>query len=115
MKKLKYIILSIISLAALSSCSDRDDIQSDIDDLNARLDKIEAQLPQMNQDIENYQGLYNGKYMVVGYTQAADGDYVLELSNGESFNVNVYSGKVTDEDMPLIEIRDGIWCYTMSR
>ncbi|MBU3809795.1 MAG: DUF4955 domain-containing protein [Candidatus Phocaeicola faecipullorum] len=111
MKKLKYLILSIISLAALSSCSDRDDIQSDIDDLNARLDKIEAQLPQINEAIVNYQGLYNGKYMVVGYTQAADGDYVLELSNGESFNVNVYSGQVTDEDMPLIEIRDGIWCY----
>ena len=35
MKKLKYLILSIISLAALSSCSDRDDIQSDIDDPTA--------------------------------------------------------------------------------
>lgn len=111
MKKIKYLILSIFSLATLYSCSDRDDIQNDIDDLNARLDKIEAQLPQMNQDIANYQGLINGKYMVVGYTKADDGDYVLELSNGESFEVNVYSGKVLDEDLPLIEIRDGYWYY----
>lgn len=111
MKKIKYIFLSILSIAALFSCSDREDIQNDIDDLNARLDKIEAQLPQMNEAIANYQDLINGKYMIVGYTPQEDGDYVLELSNGESFTVNVYSGKVADEDLPLIEIRDGYWYY----
>lgn len=111
MKKIRYIFLSILSIAALFSCSDTEDIRNDIDDLNARLDKLEAQLPQMNEAIANYQGLINGKYMIVGYTAKDDGDYVLELSNGESLTVNVYSGKVTEEDLPLIEIRDGYWYY----
>lgn len=113
MKKIKY-ILSILSITALFSCSDRDDIQNDIDDLNGRLDKIEAMLPQMNENIALCQDALNGKYMIVGCVKEADGDYILKLSNGEEFNAEIYSGAVANEDLPLLEIRDGVWYYKYS-
>lgn len=113
MKKIKYLLLSIFSLATLFSCSDRDDIRNDIDDLNARLDKIEAQLPQMNQDIANYQGILNGQILVLGYTiDEKTGDYTLDLSNGTT--ISVYSN-VPSEDLPIMSIgSDGNWYYTMN-
>lgn len=113
MKKIKYIILSIFSLATLFSCSDRDDIRNDIDDLNARLDKIEAMLPQMNQDITNYQGILNGQIFVLGYRlDETTGDYTLDLSNGTT--ISVYSNKVSSEDLPVMSIGSNFnWYYTM--
>ena len=112
MKKITYIFISLLSLAALFSCSERDDLRKDIDDLNARLEKIEAMLPQMNQDIANYQGLLYGQYMIVGYSKAENGDYTLDLSNGESMEVNVYSGE-PNEALPVMSIgSDGYWYYT---
>lgn len=112
MKKITYIFISLLSLAALFSCSERDDLRKDIDDLNARLEKIEAMLPQMNQDIANYQGLLYGQYMIVGYSKDENGDYTLDLSNGESMEVNVYSGE-PNEALPVMSIgSDGYWYYT---
>lgn len=108
MKKIKYIILSIFSIATLFSCSDREDIRNDIDNLNARLAQLEAQMPQVNENIALYQGLINDKYMIVGYAEDKDGDYILDLSNGESFEVNVHAG-----GQPTISIgADGNWYYT---
>lgn len=108
MKRFKYIILSIFSLATLFSCSDREDIRNDIDNLNARLAQLEAQMPQVNENIALYQGLINDKYMIVGYAEDKDGDYILDLSNGESFEVNVHAG-----GRPTISIgEDGYWYYT---
>lgn len=112
MKKITYIFISLLSLAALFSCSERDDLRKDIDDLNARLEKIEAMLPQMNQDIANYQGLLYGQYMIVGYSKAENGDYTLDLSNGESMQVTVYGG-APNEALPVMSIgSDGCWYYT---
>lgn len=108
MKKIKYIILSIFSLATLFSCSDTEDIRNDIDNLNVRLAQLEAQMPQVNENIALYQGLINDKYMIVGYAEDKDGDYILDLSNGESFEVNVHAG-----GRPTISIgADGNWYYT---
>lgn len=108
MKRFKYIILSIFSLATLFSCSDTEDIRNDIDNLNARLAQLEAQMPQVNENIALYQGLINDKYMIVGYAEDKDGDYILDLSNGESFEVNVHAG-----GQPTISIgEDGYWYYT---
>ena len=110
MKKIKYIILSIFSLATLFSCSDREDIRNDIDNLNARLAQLEAQMPQVNENIALYQGLINDKYMIVGYAEDKDGDYILDLSNGESFEVKVHAG-----GQPTLSIgADGYWYYTYS-
>lgn len=114
MKKIKYIILSIFSIATLFSCSDTEDIRNDIDDLNARLDKIEAMLPQINQDIENYQGILNGNILVLGHRLDENtGDYTLDLSNGTT--ITVYSNKVVDEDIPKMTIgEDNYWYYTIN-
>lgn len=114
MKKIKYIILTIFSIAILFSCSDTEDIRNDIDDLNARLDKIEAMLPQINQDIENYQGILNGNILVLGYRLDENtGDYTLDLSNGTT--ITVYSNKVVDEDIPKMTIgEDNYWYYTIN-
>lgn len=114
MKKIKYLILSIFSIATLFSCSDTEDIRNDINDLNARLDKIEAQLPQINQDIENYQGILNGQILVLGYTlDEKTGDYTIDLSNGTT--LSVYSNKVLNEDIPVMSIgADGNWYYTLN-
>lgn len=114
MKRIKYLILSIISIATLFSCSDMDDIRNDIDDLNARLDKLEAQLPQINQDIANYQGILNGQILVLGYNLDEEtGDYTIDLSNGTT--ITVYSNKVPNEDIPVMSIgADGNWYYTLN-
>lgn len=114
MKRIKYLILSIISIATLFSCSDMDDIRNDIDDLNARLDKLEAQLPQINQDIANYQGILNGQILVLGYNLDEEtGDYTIDLSNGTT--ITVYSNKVRNEDIPVMSIgADGNWYYTLN-
>ena len=71
-------------------------------------------LPQMNENIALYQDALNGKYMIVDYVKEADGDYILKLSNGEEFNAEIYSGAVSDEKLPLLEIRDGVWYYKYS-
>lgn len=111
MKKFRYILLSMFSLAVLFSCSDREDIRNDIDDLNARLDKLEAMLPQMNEDIAHYQGLLNGQLLVFDYKLEENGDYTLELSDGTV--MTVYSGKPNSE-IPVMSIgSDGYWYYTM--
>lgn len=114
MKKIKYLILSIFSIATLYSCSDMEDIRNDIDDLNARLDKLEAQLPQINQDIENFQGILNGQILVLGYNLDEEtGDYTIDLSNGTT--ITVYSNNVRNEDIPLMSIgTDGNWYYTLN-
>lgn len=123
MKRIKYLILSIISIATLFSCSDMDDIRNDIDDLNARLDKLEAQLPQINQDIANYQGILNGQILILGYTVDWDRsedengnenlEYTIELSNGTT--ISVHSNKVPNEDIPVMSIgADGNWYYTLN-
>ena len=112
MKKIKYILLSIFSLATLFSCSDTEDIRNDIDDLNARLDKIEAMLPQMNEDIAHYQDILNGELLVFAFYPEENGDYVLELSDGT--RMTVYSGEPA-EDLPVMGIdSEGYWYYTMN-
>lgn len=113
MKRFKYIILSIFSLATLFSCSDREDIRNDIDDLNARLDKLEATVKQMNEDIAHYQGILNGKLLVFDFQKnEKNGDYILELSDGT--RMTVYSGEPA-EDLPVMGIdQDGYWYYTIN-
>ena len=112
MKKIKYILLSIFSIATLFSCSDTEDIRNDIDDLNARLDKIEAMLPQMNEDIAHYQDILNGELLVFAFYPEENGDYVLELSDGT--RMTVYSGEPA-EDLPVMGIdSEGYWYYTMN-
>ena len=109
MKKLIFLFLSMISLVALNSCDKRDDIQKDIDDLNSRLDQLEPMLAQLNENISNYQGVLDGKLLVMGYAVSENGDYTVELSNGET--IKIYSGKPA-EDLPLFSIADGKWFYT---
>lgn len=109
MKKLIFLFISIFSLVALNSCDKRDDIRKDIDDLNSLLDQLEANLPQFNEDISNYQGLLDGKLLVMGYSLSENGDYTVELSNGET--ISVYSG-VPAEELPLFSIGEGGWYYT---
>lgn len=113
MKRFKYIILSIFSLATLFSCSDTEDIRNDIDDLNARLDKLEVTVKQMNEDIAHYQGILNGKLLVFDFQKnEKNGDYILELSDGT--RMTVYSGEPA-EDLPIMSIgEDGNWYYTMN-
>ena len=115
MKRLLYLFLSIISVVALQSCDDRDDIRADIDSLNARLDALEPLIQQYNEDIANYQAILNGHVLVVGYTELKNDDgntyaYVVDLSNGEQ--ITVYNGK-PDESLPVMSIgSDGYWYYT---
>lgn len=112
MKKIKYFILSIFSIATLISCSDMEDIRNDIDDLNSRLDKIEALLPQLNQDIAHYQGILNGQILVLGYEIQENGDYTLSLSDGTV--MTVYSGEPM-ENLPKMSIgSDGYWYCTIN-
>ena len=113
MKRLKYIILSIFSIATLFSCSDTEDIRNDIDDLNARLDKLEETVKQMNEDIAHYQGILNGELLVFDFQKnEKNGDYILELSDGT--RMTVYSGEPA-EDLPVMGIdSEGYWYYTMN-
>ena len=112
MKKIFIYILSIFSIVAFHSCSDREDIRNDINDLIARLDKLQPEIDKLNVYIANYQDLLNGKIFVLGYTVNEEtGDYVLDLSNGQ--RMSVYSGKPS-EPLPVMSIgEDGYWYYTM--
>ena len=109
MKKLIYLFLGIFSLIALHSCDKRDDIRKDIDDLNARLDQLEKMLPQMNEEIADFQGMLNNTILIMGYQMAENGDYTVELSNGNSFTV--HSGRPAEE-LPLLSIGEDGWYYS---
>lgn len=109
MKKLIYLFLGIFSLIALHSCDKRDDIRKDIDDLNARLDQLEKMLPQMNEEIADFQGMLNNTILIMGYQIAENGDYTVELSNGNSFTV--HSGRPAEE-LPLLSIGEDGWYYS---
>ncbi len=110
MKRLLFLFISIISIVAFHSCDDRDDIRSDIDSLNSRLDALESLVEQYNTDIANYRAILNGAVLVTGYTCSDNGDYIIELSNGDT--ISVYSGE-PDESLPVMSIgEDGYWYYT---
>lgn len=110
----KVISLICISLlVALYSCDERDDLRSDIDDLKDRVANLEASIEQMNSDISNYQQMVQGKILIVGYNKDEQGNYTVELSNGET--ITVYSGEVDMADMPLFSVNtDGNWTYTIN-
>lgn len=103
MKKLLSII-SIITLVALTSCDDRDDMRSDIDNLKDRVANLEAAVTQLNSDISNYQQMVQKNVLIIGYAIDKDGNYSIELSNGET--INIYSGKADMDDMPVFVVND---------
>lgn len=112
---MKKIILSICTVlfVALYSCDERDDLRSDIDNLKERVANLEASIEQMNTDINNYQQMVAGTILVMGYSQDEQGNYIVELSNGET--VKIYSGKADMNDMPLFNINaSGNWAYTIN-
>lgn len=112
MKKLLSII-SIIALVALTSCDDRDDMRSDIDNLKDRVANLEAAVTQLNSDISNYQQMVQENVLIVGYAIDKDGNYTIELSNGET--INIYSGKADMDDMPVFVVNDeGNWAYIIN-
>ena len=76
---------------------ERDDLRSDIDNLKERVANLEASIEQMNTDINNYQQMVAGTILVMGYSQDEQGNYIVELSNGET--VKIYSGKADMNDM----------------
>ena len=106
-------IICITLLVALYSCDERDDLRSDIDNLKERVANLEASIEQMNSDISNYQQMFEGKILVVGYSKDEQDNYTIELSNGET--VTIYSGKVDMNDMPLFSVNaSGHWAYTIN-
>lgn len=112
MKKI-FTFISIIALVALSACNERDDLKSDIDDLKDRVANLEEGVAQLNSDISNYQQMVQGKLLVVGYAEDEQGNYTIELSNGET--VTVYSGKADESEMPVFSINAfGNWAYTIN-
>ena len=52
-------------------------------------------LAQLNENISNYQGVLDGKLLVMGYAVSENGDYTVELSNGET--IKIYSGKPAED------------------
>lgn len=110
MKKLLFILSSLVVLFMFQSC-ERKDIQDDIDDLNGRLDNLQSLVLQLNKDIVVYRDLVNGSLWIESYTVAANGDYTMKFTNGKK--ITVYSGNAEGE-LPVPYIRDGKWWYTVN-
>lgn len=106
------LFISICSSLVLSSCDERDDIRKDISSLNSRLDSLNLQVSKINDDLVTYQQLFEGIIMIKSYAQDNDGNYILQLSNGQS--LTIYSGK-TSALLPVMSIgNDGYWYYSMN-
>lgn len=109
MKKFIYMIMCMSFIMSLSSCDKKDDIQKDIDSLNAKLDEMEKKFSQLNENINTYYNLVDGKVMITGCETDEYGNYILSLSNNTTWKV--YCG-MPESDIPVVGINDlGEWVY----
>lgn len=112
MKKLFYFIMICLTVVALPSCNDKDEIRKEIDELTARLDALQPQIDRLNEQLQAFYPMVEGSIYVSSYTKDNNGDYVLKLSDGTT--MKVYSGKPA-EDVPTVSInKDGYWCYLLN-
>lgn len=109
MKKFIYMIMCMSFIMSLISCDKKDDIQKDIDSLNAKMDEMEKKFSQLNENINTYYNLVDGKIMITGCETDEYGNYILSLSNNTSWKV--YCG-MPESDIPVVGINDlGEWVY----
>lgn len=107
MKKHIYIIFcSLLSVLAFSSCDDRDEIRDDINALSARLDALQVEFDKLNDNINTFYDLANGKTYFTSYTKDDRGNYTLTMSDGSTWTV--YSG-MPEGELPTLSVVDGKW------
>lgn len=107
MKKHIYIIFcSLLSVLAFASCDDRDEIRDDINALSARLDALQVEFDKLNDNINTFYNLANGKTYFTSYTKDDRGNYTLTMSDGSTWTV--YSG-MPEGELPTLSVIDGKW------
>lgn len=107
MKKHIYIIFcSLLSVLTFASCDDRDEIRDDINALSARLDALQVEFDKLNDNINTFYDLANGKTYFTSYTKDDRGNYTLTMSDGSTWTV--YSG-MPEGELPTLSVVDGKW------
>lgn len=107
MKKHIYIIFcSLLSVLTFASCDDRDEIRDDINALSARLDALQVEFDKLNDNINTFYDLANGKTYFTSYTKDDRGNYTLTMSDGSTWTV--YSG-MPEGELPTLSVIDGKW------
>ena len=107
MKKHIYIIFcSLLSILTFASCDDRDEIRDDINALSARLDALQVEFDKLNDNINTFYDLANGKTYFTSYTKDDRGNYTLTMSDGSTWTV--YSG-MPEGELPTLSVIDGKW------
>lgn len=107
MKKHVFIIFcSLLSVLIFASCDDRDEIRDDINALSARLDALQVEFDKLNDNINTFYDLANGKTYFTSYTKDDRGNYTLTMSDGSTWTV--YSG-IPEGELPTLSVIDGKW------
>lgn len=107
MKKHIYIIFcSLLSVLTFASCDDRDEIRDDINALSARLDALQVEFDKLNDNINTFYDLANGKTYFTSYTKDDRGNYTLTMSDGSTWTV--CSG-IPEGELPTLSVVDGKW------
>ena len=110
MKKNILIFLSVFSLVTFTACDDRDEIRDDINALSQRLDALQVEFDRLNDNINTFYDLANGKIYFTSYSKDERGNYTLTLSNGSTWTV--YGG-MPEGELPVLAINDeGKWILT---
>lgn len=110
MKKNILIFLSVFSLVTFTACDDRDEIRDDINALSQRLDALQVEFDRLNDNINTFYDLANGKIYFTSYSKDERGNYTLTLSDGTTWTV--YGG-MPEGELPVLAINDeGKWVLT---
>ena len=95
-----------MSVLTFASCDDRDEIRDDINALSARLDALQVEFDKLNDNINTFYDLANGKTYFTSYTKDDRGNYTLTMSDGSTWTV--YSG-MPEGELPTLSVVDGKW------
>lgn len=113
MKRIIFILWSILSFIMLQSCNDRDEIRQDINELNGRVDKLQETIMQYNDQVATYDALLTGTSWIVDFSEHEQG-YTIKLNNGK--NLEVYNGEADLDYSPFrigLDEKSGkyVWYY----
>lgn len=106
MKYMKSYILFALMGWAVTSCT-LNDLKDDVDNLKDRVTLIEQQVKLLNDNLAVAGFVLDPQNKLITDVKEKDGQFVIELTNGDKLNLTI--GKPGTVNEPVITIEDGYW------